>query len=90
VSRLRAIINRKFPNVVDDLWSQQSFAIRLDMMLGPAVFCRHALLLNLSVINLTCFPVQIFGDDEIARLVGTLRNRYLNVIYGNLCRLAGY
>ncbi|QAX31370.1 hypothetical protein [Leisingera sp. NJS204] len=90
LGRLYARINQQFPGVMDQLWEQQSFARKIDVVFGFAVFAKRAMLMNFAVMNLDKLPVYLLGDDQIAALVRKLNTGMSAGIYRFFCTVTGY
>ncbi len=88
--RLYGRVNDASPGVMDQLWQQQSFTRRIDVALGPAVFTKLAMLMNLAVVNPDRLPVHLLGDEQIAKLVRALNDRGSASVYRVFCKSTGY
>ena len=90
LGRLGARINWKHPSVVDQLWEQQPFARKFDVVFGSAVFSKRAVLLNFAVVNPEKLPVYLLGDDQIAEQIQKLNAGKAASIYRFFCKMSGY
>lgn len=88
--RLYGRVSDASPGVLDQLWQQQSFTRRIDVALGPAVFPKLAMLMNLAVVKPDRLPVHLLGDEHIAKLVRALNARRSASVYRFFCKATGY
>ncbi|WP_027256909.1 hypothetical protein [Leisingera aquimarina] len=90
LGRLYARISKQFPGVLDQIWEKQSFSAKADIVFGPAVFAKRAMLLNVAVVCPYKLPVHLLGDDEVAALVRKLNERKLSGAYRYACEVTGF
>lgn len=90
LGRLYTRINQQFPGAMDQLWEQQSFARKIDVVFGFAVFAKRAMLMNFAVMNLEKLPVYMLGDGQIAAHVRNLNESTSAGIYRFFCKITGY
>ena len=90
LGRLYGRLNKRFPGKVDNLWNAQSTIDKLEIVLGPAIFTRRAMLFHVSVVRPADLPTFILGDDEVADLIFRLNRRWNAKLYRWLAQLAGY
>ncbi|KIC27790.1 hypothetical protein [Leisingera sp. ANG-M6] len=90
LGRLYARINQQFPGVIDQLWEQQSFARKIDVVFGFSVFAKRAMLMNFAVMNPDKLPIYLLGDDQIALHVRNLNNGMSARTYRFFCAVTGF
>ena len=90
LGRLYARINQQFPGVIDQLWEQQSFARKIDVVFGFSVFAKRAMLMNFAVMNPDKLPIYLLGDDQIALHVRNLNNGMSALTYRFFCAVTGF
>lgn len=90
LGRLYRQLEKMFPGWIDDLWNSQSVMHKVDLVLGPAVFAKRAMLLNLVVAQPQNLPPVIMGDDIVSSLVFKLNRGWTAKIYRMISSLTGY